>query len=210
MKQKVTRMSAMSLVPLITRTPRMAGKKENIRFPRRLNEMTDNELELDEAQRAANYEAIKSSVKSDVGCEIAADARVATPDQAQRVDNVAARMRDRSLLEVEQTEREVGRGRLVARISQVVDYLFFLVYGLLTIRLLLELFAARESAGFFQFIKTLTNPFYSPFRGLVPSPTTAEGFTLALPIVVALVAYMILHLAINGLLRIFAHRKTSI
>jgi uncharacterized protein YggT (Ycf19 family) len=92
----------------------------------------------------------------------------------------------------------------------VVDYLFFLVYGLLTIRLLLELFAARESAGFFKFIKTITDPFYSPFRGLVPSPTTAEGFTLALPIIVAIVVYMLLHLAINGLLRMFAHRKTEV
>lgn len=172
--------------------------------------MTDNKLELDEAQRAANYEAIKSSVKSDVGGEIAADARVTSPEQAERVDNVAARMRERSVLEVEQTEREVGRGRVVARVSQVVDYLFFLVYGLLTIRLLLELFAARESAGFFKFIKTVTDPIYSPFRGLVPSPTTAEGFTLALPIVVAIVVYMLLHLAINGLLRMVAHRKVEV
>ena len=84
------------------------------------------------------------------------------------------------------------------------------MYGLLTIRLLLELFAARESAGFFRFIKVATDPFYAPFRGLVPSPTTADGFTLALPIIVALVVYMLLHLAINGLLRIFAHRKTQV
>jgi uncharacterized protein YggT (Ycf19 family) len=76
--------------------------------------------------------------------------------------------------------------------------------------LLLELFAARESAGFFQLIKNVTDPFYAPFRGLVPSPSTAEGFTLALPIVVAIVVYMLLHLAINGILRIFAHRKTAV
>ena len=62
----------------------MAGKKGSIRFPRRLNEMTDNKLELDEAQRAANYEAIKSSVKSDVGGEIAADAGGCAGDQRRR------------------------------------------------------------------------------------------------------------------------------
>jgi uncharacterized protein YggT (Ycf19 family) len=98
----------------------------------------------------------------------------------------------------------------MARISQIVDYLFFVLYGLLAIRLLLELFAARESAGFFQFIKDVTDPFYSPFRGLVPSPSSPEGFTLALPIIVAIVVYMLLHLAINGLLRLFAHRKVAI
>ena len=32
--------------------------------------MTDNKLEMDEAQRAANYEAIKSDVKHEVGNEI--------------------------------------------------------------------------------------------------------------------------------------------
>ena len=119
-------------------------------------------------------------------------------------------MRRTAVEEVVQTEREVGRARGIARISQVIDYLFFLIYGLLTIRLLLELFAARESAGFFKFIKTITDPFYSPFRGLVPSPSTAEGFTLALPVIVAIVVYMLLHLAINGFLRMFAHRKTEV
>ena len=172
--------------------------------------MTDNKLELDEAQRAANYEAIKSNVEADVGGDIAAEAARATPAQAAEIEDVAGGMRRTAVDEVVETDREVGRARVVARISQVVDYLFFLIYGLLTIRLLLELFAAREGAGFFQFIKSVTNPFYSPFRGLVPSPSTAEGFTLALPIVVAIVVYMLLHLAINRLLRMFAHRKTSV
>ena len=172
--------------------------------------MVDNKLALEEAQRAANYESIKSSVKSDVGDEIYSEASRTTPAQAARVEEVADGMRSTAVNEVVETEREVGRARFVARVSQVIDYLFFLVYGLLTIRLLLELFAARESAGFFQFIKTLTGPIYAPFRGLVPSPSTAEGFTLALPIIVAIVVYMLLHLAINGLLRIFAHRKTAV
>lgn len=172
--------------------------------------MVDDKLAREEAQRAANYEAIKSNIKADVGSEINAEAARPAPSQAARVEEVADGMRRTAVDEVVQTEREVGRARFVARVSQIVDYLFFIVYGLLTIRLLLELFAARESAGFFQFVKTLTDPFYAPFRGLMPSPSTPEGFTLVLPIVVALVVYMLLHLAINGLLRIFAHRKTEV
>jgi len=172
--------------------------------------MVDDKLALDEAQRAANYEAIKSNVKAEVASDIYAEAAHPAPSQAARVERVADGMRSTAVDEVVETEREVGRARAVARVSQIVDYLFFLVYGLLTVRLLLELFAARENAGFFKFIKTLTEPFYAPFRGLMPSPSTAEGFTLALPIVVALVVYMLLHLAINGLLRIFAHRKTAV
>jgi len=86
--------------------------------------MVDDKLEQDDLQRTANYEAIKSEVKAEVGGEIAAEAR---------------------------------RGRVVARVSQVIDYIFFLIYALLAIRLLLALFAARPSAGFVQFIRTLTD-----------------------------------------------------
>lgn len=172
--------------------------------------MIDDKLAQDEAQRAANLDAIKSNVKSEVGGEILQEAQAPTHAQAERIELIADNMRHKAVSEVVETEREVERGRLMARVSQIVDYVFFLIYGLLAIRLLLELFAARESAGFFRFIKSVTDPVYSPFRGLVPSPTTPEGFTLALPIIVAIVVYMLLHLAINGLLRMMAHRKTAI
>ncbi|MGI8811116.1 MAG: hypothetical protein ACR2IH_01145 [Pyrinomonadaceae bacterium] len=172
--------------------------------------MIDNKLEVDEAERAANYEAIKSDVKAEVGGEIYQEAARPHAAQSTHVEGLAEGMRSRAIDEVAQTQREVDRGRAVARISQGVDYSFFLIYGLLTIRLLLNLFAARQNAGFFQFIISITNPLYAPFRGLMASPSTPEGFTLALPVVVALVVYMLLHLAINGLLRIFAHRKVTV
>ena len=161
--------------------------------------MVDDKLAREEAQRATNYEAIKSDVKAEVAGEIIAENRN-SPSQAQHIEEIADGMRRTAVDEVVQTEKEVSRGRFAARVSQIVDYLFFIVYGLLAIRLMLELFAARESAGFF----------YAPFRGLVPSPTTPDGFTLALPIIVAIVVYMLLHLAINGILRIIAHRKVEV
>lgn len=172
--------------------------------------MVDDKLAQDEAQRATNYEAIKSSVKSEVGGEIIADAQIPTSGQAERIENIADNMRSKAVREVVETEREVGRGRVVARISQVIDYLFYVLYGLLAVRLMLALFAARQSAGFVQFIKDITDPFYAPFRGIVRSIGTEEGFTLALPIVVALIVYLLLHAAINGLLRILVHRKTEV
>lgn len=172
--------------------------------------MTDDKLAQEESLRTANYEAIKTEVKSEVGGEIAAVAERPTVEENKRVADIAENMRSKAVDEVVETEREVERGRLMARVSQVVDYIFFVIYGLLTIRLLLELFAARDSAGFVKFIKSATGIFYAPFAGITDSPSTAEGFTLALPIIIAIVAYMILHMAINGLLRIFAHRKTEV
>jgi hypothetical protein len=92
----------------------------------------------------------------------------------------------------------------------VVDYIFYVIYALLGMRFLLGLLAARSSAGFVQFIVAVSNPFYAPFRGIVASPSTDQGHTLLLPVVVAIVSYVILHLLILGLLRMLAQRKTEI
>ena len=172
--------------------------------------MVDDKLSIDEAERAANYEAVKSSVQSDVDARIAANARAIDTEHARRIEAISDDMRRTAVDEVAETQREVERGRAAARVSQIVDYIFFLIYGLLAMRLLLELFAARESAGFYKFIKNLTDPFYFPFKGLLPSISSSEGFTLVLSLVFAIVAYMLLHLAINGLLRLIGHRKVAI
>ena len=128
----------------------------------------------------------------------------------QRLDHVAGEFRSKAVNEVIDTEREVERSRGLARISQIVDYIFWVIYALLGMRFLLALLAANSSAGFVRFIVAVTNPFYAPFRGIVAAPRTGDGHTLMLPIIVAIIAYALLHLAINGLLRMFAHRKTEI
>jgi uncharacterized protein YggT (Ycf19 family) len=84
------------------------------------------------------------------------------------------------------------------------------LYGLLGLRFLLALLAARSTAGFVRFIVAVTDPFYRPFRGIVSSPSTDGGHTLVVPLIIAIVVYILLHLAINGVLRIIAHRKTAI
>ena len=171
----------------------------------------DDKLAADEARRSVQHEAVKSQVEGEVQAEIADRASQAPPaGEAGKIDEVAGQFRAKAVNEVVDTEREVERGRGAARISQVIDYIFYLLYALLAMRFLLALLAAHSTAGFVQFIVAVTNPFYAPFRGIVNSPSTNEGHTLLLPIVIAIVAYVILHLAINGLLRMVAHRKTAI
>jgi uncharacterized protein YggT (Ycf19 family) len=172
--------------------------------------MEDNKLAADEARREVQHESIKSQVESDVNAEIAARADRTTPAEAQEIEQVAGEFRGKAIEEVVDTEREVNRARSVARVSQVIDYLFYVIYALLALRLLLALLAARSSAGFVQLIYTLTDPLYAPFRGIVASPRAEGGYTLALPIVIAIIVYALLHLGINGLLRLIAHRKTEI
>ncbi len=171
----------------------------------------DDKLAAEEARRAVQHESVKAQVESEVQADIASEAtRPATRDEPQRIQQVAGEFRAKAVDEVVDQEREVERSRGLARISQIVDYIFFVIYALLGMRFLLALLAARSSAGFVQFIVAVTNPFYAPFRGIVASPSTDQGHTLLLPIVIAIIAYVILHLAIIGLLRMLAHRKTAI
>jgi hypothetical protein len=171
----------------------------------------DDKLATDEARRSVQHESVKAQVEGEVQAEIADRASQGPPPgEGAKIDQVAGQFRSKAVNEVVDTEREVERGRGAARISQVIDYIFFVIYALLGMRFLLALMAARSTAGFVRFIVAVTNPFYLPFRGIVASPSTDQGHTLLLPIVVALIAYMLLHLAINGLLRMVAHRKTAI
>jgi len=172
--------------------------------------MQDDNLAAEEARRAQQHGSVKSQVEAEVQAEIAEHAAESPPPQQERVHQLAGEFRSRAVDEVVQSEREVERARGVARVSQIIDYIFFVLYGLLGLRFLLALMAARSTAGFVRFIVAVTEPFYRPFRGIVASPSTDAGHTLVLPLVIAIIVYVLLHLAINGLLRIFAHRKTAV
>ena len=172
--------------------------------------MNDEKLALEEARRAQQHGSVKSQVEGEVQAEIAESAAAVPPAEGQKIDQVAGEFRAKAVNEVVETEREVGRARGVARVSQIIDYLFYVLYGLLGLRFLLALLAARSGAGFVRFIVGVTSPFYEPFRGIVASPRTDGGHTLMLPLVIAFIVYVLLHLGINGLLRIIAHRKTAV
>ncbi len=153
---------------------------------------------------------MQSRVEKQVNTEIAREVSDSTTSTEQgRVAAVAANMRGRAINETEQSARTVSHARTAARGSQFIDYAFFVLYALLGVRLALALIGARSGNGFVQFISTITGPFYAPFRGIVDSPSV-EGFTLAIPILIALAVYALLHAGINGVLRMVATRKTTI
>src|SRR5437773_12274345 len=172
--------------------------------------MDDDKLAIEEARRAGQHGSVKAQVEGEVQAEIAEHTARTEPPRQERVGQVGEQFRAKAVDEVVETEREVERARGVARVSQVVDYIFFVIYALLGLRFLLALLAARSSAGFVRFIVAVTDPFYRPFRGIVSSPSTDSGHTLMLPLLIAFIVYLLLHLGINGLLRILAHRKTAI
>jgi len=174
------------------------------------NPTYDAKLATDEARRAGQHDAAKSEIEADVQADLAAKASRAAPADGRRLDAVAQGLRSKAVDEVVETEHEVGRARVVARVSQVVDYAFMVLYAFLAMRFALALLAARSSAGFVKFVVGVTDPFYAPFRGIVSSPRLDGGHTVLVPLIIAIVAYVLLHFAINGLMRIFVHRKTAI
>lgn len=171
---------------------------------------TDTTVTTDEARQLAQHEEIKSHVEHGVNKEI--ERRTDRPDanEAPRLESVARDLRGGAIDEAAEKDREVKRARGLARGSGFIDYAFYLIYGLLTIRLALAMLGARSSNGFVQLIQTITDPFYAMFKGIVPSPTIDGGFTLVVPIIIAIAVYALLHAAINGFLRMIANRKTEI
>jgi uncharacterized protein YggT (Ycf19 family) len=172
--------------------------------------MEDRTVAADDARRVAQHEATTSAVEQDVNADIAERADQPTAEDTAQIDSVASDMRSSAIDDAAGQGRELSRARGSARISQVIDYVFYVVYGLLALRLALALIAANASNGFVRFITTVTDPFYAMFRGIVGSPTAAGGFTLVVPILIAIGVYVLLHFAINGFLRMLVHRKTAI
>lgn len=171
--------------------------------------MLEDKVAADEARRVAQHGSIKRQIEGDVNAEIKGRAQEATTAQAERVGQVADEFRGRALDETVRSEHHAATSRGAARLSQYVDYAFYLIYALLGLRLVLALIGARTASGFAQFINGVTYPLYVPFRGIVASPS-AEGFTLALPVGIAILMYMLLHAGVNGALRFATHRKTAI
>ena len=169
----------------------------------------DEKLRIDEARRIAQHEATKGEVRNQVHAEIVRKAdRLDASDRTQ-ADEAAERLRRKAVSEVASTEAEIGRARGVARLSQVVDYIFYLIYGLIALEIVLELIGARESNAFKNFVDAVTAPLLAPFRGLVADPTSgASQFRLSF--LVALFVYFLLHLAVNGLLRLLVHKRTTV
>jgi uncharacterized protein YggT (Ycf19 family) len=172
--------------------------------------MTDVKVAEAEARQAAHHAGVKSRFEDRVNAEISGQASSASTGEQAKVAEVAAHMRGSALADTMKGERIVGQARSAARWSQFVDYGFYVVYSLLGIRLLLALIGASSASGFVQFVRGVTDPFYAPFRGIVPSPTADGGYVLVVPIIIALLFYLLLHMGINGVLRMVGHRKTSI
>ena len=96
---------------------------------------------------------------------------------------------------------EARRVRSRARIGRVVNLVFAMVYLLLGLRLLLSVLAVSPGAAFAQWVLLLTDPLLAPLGVLLPRLISPDGYPLALPVLLAMLLYGLLHFAARGLLR---------
>jgi uncharacterized protein YggT (Ycf19 family) len=169
----------------------------------------DERLAADEARRIAQHESVKGDVREKVHAEIARKTDERSPADQANAEALADSLKQKAVREVAATESELERGQAAARASQVVDYLFYIVYGIIGLEIVLDAIGARQTAGFKQFIDAIATPFLAPFKGLMPTPGVGS-FRFMLSYIVALVVYVLLHMAVNGLFRLFVHRKTVV
>ena len=169
----------------------------------------DDKLAADEERRIAQQEELKGVVDHKIKSEVVRSAAESTSTERNEADALAANFKRKAVADIAQTDAEIERARGVARVSQVVDYIFYLIYGIITLDIVLDLAGAREGNGFRRLIDGLANPLLSPFRGLLEDPSRGQ-FKLKLSFIFALIVYLLLHMAINGLLRLIAHRKTAV
>ena len=97
--------------------------------------------------------------------------------------------------------------RVLGVLARVIDWLFGALYALLFVRFLLELFGARTDAGFVRLIRDASDFFYAPFKGMFATTTIGTGIGtghFVWPLLVAILAYMVLHALIRGLLHLLA------
>jgi uncharacterized protein YggT (Ycf19 family) len=169
----------------------------------------DEKLAREEARQGQQHEAVKAKVATEVQTEIARSAQRARPADDAPAKALVTELKQKAVSEVAAREAEIERAKSVATISQVIDYVFYLIYGIIGLEIVLDVLGAHQSNAFKQFLDLISAPVLAPFRGLMSDPSIGR-FRLMISYFVAAMIYMLLHAAINGLLRLFVHRKTEV
>lgn len=171
--------------------------------------MNTNELQINPAHRLAVHEAEMDEIRGEVHNNINAYASEPIPGEQERAAAIGHELRNKAFDEVVYTQAEIDRARTVARVSQVIDLIFYAIYSLIGLQILLDLMGARRGNGFRNLIDTLSAPFLAPFESLLQNIGMGR-YQLKLSYVFAFIVYLILHAGINAVLRTLAQRKTAI
>src|SRR5215813_5289622 len=130
----------------------------------------DTNLAQDEERRLASHQDVKASIDSDVKDRIKQHADRVEPAESSELGSVAREMKEKAVREPLMTERELERGKVAARISQIIDYVFFIIYGIIALQFMLRLVGAYRGNQFVEFVARIAHPLTGPFEGIVSTP----------------------------------------
>jgi YggT family protein len=97
-----------------------------------------------------------------------------------------------NLHEQERGIAAANQNSAMARIVNIIYFLFGALQLLLAIRVVLHLIGANESNSFAAFINTLSAPFVALFAGLVQNPVLSGTSVLEITTIIAMIVYGIL------------------
>jgi uncharacterized protein YggT (Ycf19 family) len=118
--------------------------------------------------------------------------------------DVVAPVTPASVSQTEVTYRSSGTNVL----ERLIIFLFALIQGLLILRIVLLLVAARQGNDLVALIYDLSDIFVAPFRGILGRDQIPAGSTdLDVAAIAALIGWTIVELIILGFLRVF--RRTA-
>ncbi|MBA3435414.1 MAG: YggT family protein [Chloroflexi bacterium] len=118
--------------------------------------------------------------------------------------DVVAPVAPTSVSQTEVTYRSSGNSVL----ERLIIFLFALIQGLLILRIVLLLVAARQGNDLVALIYDVSDIFVAPFRGILGRNQIPAGSTdLDVAAIVALIGWTIVELIILGFLRVF--RRTA-
>lgn len=152
----------------------------------------NSKLEQHEARREAHHQHLRHRFGHDAKQEVAQHVGETSHQNEQQAEALASKMKNKAYDEIAESEKELERGRIAAWISQVMDVLFYTIYSLLLLRFSLFALGARSWSGFMKFLKTITYPFYEPFKHILPTPKI-NHHRFYLSILVAVVVFALVH-----------------
>jgi hypothetical protein len=107
--------------------------------------------------------------------------------------------------------REVSyRSSPGAMVERLILFIFGLIIGLIVLRIILLLVAARQGNDLVSFIYNISEIFVAPFRGILRIDEVAAGQSaLDVGALVAVVGWFVISLLVFGVLRIFRPSATA-
>jgi uncharacterized protein YggT (Ycf19 family) len=98
----------------------------------------------------------------------------------------------------------VYRGSSYDMVGRLVDLIFGIIIGLIALRVILLLVAAREGNNLVQFIYNVSDVFVAPFRGILRIEEVSAGQSaLDIGAIVAIVGWFVIYLLVRAIVNVF-------